>query len=243
VRLGLLVLWTLCCSPILLLVVIFGTGNTGRRMRLGAATCRLWARGMIRILGVRYTVEGPLPPPGSFVVSNHVSWVDILLLASVYPSNFIAKKEVGQIPLVGFLSQYAGTLFLDRERARDAHRMNAELQGLFQAGLTISIFPEGYCADGQSLLPFKSSLFGTPAELKVPCVPAAVHYNLPEIVWNDQSTVPAHARQMLRAAGKIGGIRARIRFGTPLVHPDRKVLAAQAEQQVVTMFEPMGELR
>jgi 1-acyl-sn-glycerol-3-phosphate acyltransferase len=243
VRLGLLVLWTLCCSPILLLVVILGTGSTGRRMRLGAATCRLWARGTIRILGVRFTVEGPLPPAGSFVVSNHVSWVDILLLASVYPSNFIAKKEVGKIPLVGFLSQFAGTLFINRERARDAHRMGTELKGLFEAGLTISIFPEGYCADGRQLLPFKSSLFSAAADLQVPCVPAVVHYSLPEIVWNDDSSVPDHARRMLRAAQKIGGIQARVRFGTPLVHADRKVLAAQAERQVATMFEPIGELR
>jgi len=226
-----------------LLVVLFGIGSRGRRMRLGALVCQLWARGTLRILRVRYQLEGELPPPGSFVVSNHVSWVDILLLASVYPSNFIAKKEVGKIPLVGFLSQYAGTLFIDRERARDAHRMGEELRDLFEAGLTISIFPEGYCADGQSLLPFKSSLFGAAAELEVPCVPAAVHYTLPEIVWNDESTVPNHARRLLRAARKSGGIQARVSFGPPLHSPDRKNLAAQAERQVATMFRPMGQLR
>jgi 1-acyl-sn-glycerol-3-phosphate acyltransferase len=212
-------------------------------MKVGAIATRTWGRGMLRILGIKLRVEGDPPPPGSFVGCNHVSWVDILALGAPYPSTFVAKKEVRDLPLFGFLFKCAGTQFLNRESPRDAVRLGKKLKGLLEEGLTISVFPEGGCADGKELNPFKGSLLSAAAELGAPCVPAVLHYDVEEIVWNDDSAAVSHAKRLFQSMRtKYGGrkIQARIRFGKPIRESCRKKLTADLESAVRKMYEPMG---
>ena len=91
---------------------------------------------MLRVFGVRFQASGPMPPRGAFLASNHTTWLDILVISAWMPTNFIAKKEVGHIPGIGFLSGLVGTLFLDRESQRDAHRLSQELRALLAVELT-----------------------------------------------------------------------------------------------------------
>lgn len=212
-------------------------------MRWGARVCHLWSRGLLRVFGVRLVIEGPPPPPGAFLTSNHTTWLDILVLSAWKPTNFIAKQEVAKIPGIGFLSGFAGTLFLNRESRRDAHRMAHELETLLAGGLEITLFPEGYCADGHSLLPFRPPLFGPAATLQTPCVPIAIRYDLPDVVWNDGSAVADHAARMLRARRANRGrapIVATLRAAPPLHGSDRKLLARMVEEQVRQLFVPFA---
>ncbi len=240
-RLSLVVLWTLFCSLTLPLAVVWGLGDRARRMRANAHCIRLWARGLLRVLGVRLSIEGQVPRPGQFLVSNHVSWIDVIVISSVYPMNWVAKKEVSQIPVMGWLTARAGILFIDQERKRDTQRISELLRGYLAAGLSFSIFAEGYCGDGRSLLPFRGPLFAAPAELGVDCVPTAIHYDLPDVVWNDGSAISQHARRVFRAKARRGGpLRARLRFAAPLSGSDRKQLKAAVEAEVQSLFQPMG---
>lgn len=237
----LIVVWTLVCSPMLFIPIVGGVGNRVRRMRLGAWVTRAWARGMLRIIGVRIAAEGPMPPPGAFIASNHTSWLDILVLSAWTPTNFIAKKEVAQIPLIGFFAGYAGTLFLNRESRRDAHRMAQELHQLLAGGLCITLFPEGFCADGQQLMPFRASLFGAAAQLATPCVPVSIHYNLPAVIWNDGSSAALHCKQLLQARrSKLGSRRivAHLHAGPAISNSHRKQLANQLQASVHATFVP-----
>lgn len=242
-RLVLVVLWTLLCTPLVLAPLVARLGGRVASMRWGARVCHVWARGLLRVFGVRFTVEGPPPPRGAFLASNHTTWLDILVLSAWTPTNFIAKKEVAQIPGIGFLSGLVGTQFLDRESRRDAHRLANELRALLQGGLEITLFPEGYCADGHSLLPFRPPLFGAAAELQTPCVPIAVTYDLPEVVWNDGTEIATHAKRMLRARRNDRGsapIHAQIQVCPALRGTDRKLLARMIEEEVRKKFRPFA---
>lgn len=238
-----MVLWTVVCIPLLIIPITMRLFGRVASMRWGARVTHVWARGMLRLFGVRLEAQGPRPPAGAFLVSNHTTWLDILVISAWQPTNFIAKKEVAQIPAIGFLSGFVGTLFLDRERRRDAHRLALEIKPLIAGGLEITLFPEGYCADGHSLLPFRPALFGAAAELDTPCLPIAVTYDLPEVVWNDGSGIGAHTKRMLRARQQDRGhapIHARVSTAPARHGSDRKLLARVIEEEVRRLFKPFA---
>ena len=242
-RLILAVLWTVLCTPLLIGPLLARLGGRVASMRWGARVCHVWARGMLRVFGVRFQASGPMPPRGAFLASNHTTWLDILVISAWMPTNFIAKKEVGHIPGIGFLSGLVGTLFLDRESQRDAHRLSQELRALLAGGLEITLFPEGYCADGHSLLPFRAPLFGAAAELQQPCVPLCIRYDLPQVVWNDGSGIGAHSRRMLKARRLDRGrapIQATIQAAPAMRGSDRKLLARMIEEEVRKRFTPFA---
>jgi 1-acyl-sn-glycerol-3-phosphate acyltransferase len=143
------------------------------------ALIRRWSRQLLRMLRVEPRIEG-LPegglPGNLLIVANHVSWLDIFVIHSVRPSRFIAKAEVKRWPVLGHLVAGCGTLFLDRGRRRDAHRINEQARDVLAAGDTIAIFPEGTTTDGRSVLPFKSSLVQPIVDAHGHVQPIAIRY-------------------------------------------------------------------
>lgn len=114
---------------------------------------------VLRIIGARVEVSGPLPAPGTLIVSNHVSWLDILIIGSVLPVNFVAKADISGWPVFGFLAKLQNTLFINRDRRSDtANQSNAMQQRLAEGGRLV-LFPEGTTGDGTIVHPFKSALF------------------------------------------------------------------------------------
>ena len=242
-RFALVFVWTLLCTPLLVAPVLARLFGKVPSMRWGARVCHVWSRGLLRAFGVQLRFEGPAPPHGAFLASNHTTWLDILVLAAWRPTNFIAKREVAKIPFIGLLSGFAGTLFLNRESRRDAHRLAQELEPLLAGGLEITLFPEGYCADGVELLPFRPPLFDAAATLQSPCVPIAIRYDLAAVVWNDGSSVGDHAGRMLKARKADRGrtpIVATLITAPALHGSDRKLLARMVEEQVRARFVPFA---
>ncbi|MCH2101179.1 MAG: 1-acyl-sn-glycerol-3-phosphate acyltransferase [Planctomycetes bacterium] len=242
-RLVFVALWTVLCTPLVLGPLAARCAGRIVSMRWGAWVCHVWARGLLRVLGVRFSAEGPTPPRGAFIASNHTSWLDILVLSAWTPTNFIAKKEVAKIPGIGLLSGLIGTQFLNRQSQRDAHRLASKLRSMLKEGLGITLFPEGYCADGHSLLPFRPALFGGAAELGTPCVPITITYDLPDVVWNDGTGIGSHAHRMLKARRLDRGgapIQARIQVGPTMQSTDRKLLARTIEKEVRKRFRPFA---
>ncbi len=118
-----------------------------------------WSAQALVILGVRVAVVGePTLGGPCLVVANHVSWLDILVINAVRPCRFVAKADVHHWPLLGRLVAGAGTLFIERERKRDALRVVHHLAERLQAGDVLAIFPEGTTSDGRTVLPFHANL-------------------------------------------------------------------------------------
>ncbi|MBL4800581.1 MAG: 1-acyl-sn-glycerol-3-phosphate acyltransferase [Emcibacter sp.] len=118
-------------------------------------------RSLCYALNVKVKTFGePLEGPPTLFVSNHVSWIDILVLGHVIKACFVAKKDMKGWPILGYLSSLQRTIFVDREKRTDVIEQRKEMQDRIHNGDNLILFPEGTTSDGGRVLPFKSSLFG-----------------------------------------------------------------------------------
>jgi 1-acyl-sn-glycerol-3-phosphate acyltransferase len=120
-----------------------------------------WSRGVLDILHVRLHRQGTIPGDSipTVIVSNHVSWLDIWLIHSVNPVRFVAKSDIRSWPVVGWLVERAGTIFIQREKRHDTARTNRLIIDTLIRGERVGMFPEGTTTDGSELKPFHASLF------------------------------------------------------------------------------------
>lgn len=138
-----------------------------------------WAAHMLAILRVRVVTRGRAPnvrAGGAMLVSNHVSWLDIHVFHSLLPVRFISKAEVRGWPVIGWLAQEVGTVFLVREKKSDALRVNQVMADHLREGDLLALFPEGTTSDGRDVLPFYPSLFQPAVEAGAQIWPARLRY-------------------------------------------------------------------
>lgn len=135
-----------------------------------------WSGWLLAAAGVRVVVTGPRPRPGSLVVANHVSWLDVLALNRVVGVRMLAKAEVRDWPLVGPMAARAGTVFLDRDRLRALPGAVAAVAGALREGACIGVFPEGTTRCGRDLGRFRPAAFQAALDAGAPVVPVALSY-------------------------------------------------------------------
>lgn len=138
-----------------------------------------WHRGLLRILNIRLRLHGVVPDLSvhkMFLVSNHISWLDIYLLNAVRPVRFVSKSEVRSWPIVGWLAYKTGTLFIDRTKRHDTARVNHEISSVLEQGGCVAVFPEGTTSDGSMLRPFHASLLQPAVHSKCKVWPVAIRY-------------------------------------------------------------------
>ena len=139
---------------------------------------KCWSQKIVAILGFEIEVVGSLDVGERSIlfVSNHISWVDILIVLSLYKVIFVSKEEVKFWPFVGYLARKCGTLFIRREKLRDALRLNHEIAELLHANQKVLVFPEGTTSAGGGLLPFHSSLLQPAIDCDALVIPITVSY-------------------------------------------------------------------
>lgn len=154
-------------------------GTAGRR-RLGLSTqgradkVRRWHAGLCRVLGIEVKVTGELVP-GALLVANHVSWLDIPVLGSQGRIGFVAKAEVKHWPLIGWMADVAGTLFIARGASRTAVLI-PQIETRLREGGHIIVFPEGTTTDGTRLGRFHPRLFAAGQQEGIAVQPVALRY-------------------------------------------------------------------
>ena len=146
--------------------------DAGRHERI-----RWWSAGLLRVMGLKLQVSGMPRPGGALVVANHVSWLDIAAIHAAAPhARFVSKADVLQWPLLGWLIRNAGTLFIERERKRDAVRVVHVMAQSLQEGQTVAVFPEGTTGMGAELLPFHANLLQAAVATGTPVQPVALRF-------------------------------------------------------------------
>lgn len=168
-------------------IVIIPVQLLGNRFipSLARKTPVYWHKFVLFLLGVRVHVHGEISKNKPLmIISNHVSWSDILILGSISELCFIAKDEVKTWPGISWLSRLQRTVFVNRERKRDAGVQADTIAARLINGDTMVLFAEGTTGNGNKLLPFKSALFGAPqmaleqAEMDTIFIqPVAIAYN------------------------------------------------------------------
>jgi 1-acyl-sn-glycerol-3-phosphate acyltransferase len=229
-RLPLLLLITLGGQAALLLVWPLQRLAPTTRRKLRNLAFRAWGRLFCRIVGMRLRVEGEPPAGAFFLVANHVSYLDIPVLASRVDAAFVAKADLQGWPLLGWIFATADTIFIDRGRKRDLLRVMEQVKRARRTGLGVVVFPEGTSGSGARILPLKPSLLELAARRGEPVHYATLHYRTPEgeppaqeVVcwWNDMLFLP-HILRLLRLRHFDGVLR----FGEgPVAADDRKELA------------------
>ncbi|RSS40248.1 1-acyl-sn-glycerol-3-phosphate acyltransferase [Streptomyces sp. WAC07061] len=203
------------------------------------ALVRAWSAALVRSMGVRITVHGtPGPAGGGLIVANHISWLDVPLVAAVLPSRMLAKSEIGAWPVLGPLAARAGTLFIERDRIRALPRTVAALAGAMRAGDRVTVFPEGSTWCGRAQGPFRRAAFQSALDARVPVQPLRIGYRLadgslagaPAFVGDDPLT--ASLWRIARARGVRAEVRLLPRI-PPGRHADRRALAAAAREAVL----------
>ncbi len=153
---------------------------------------RLWSTGVLAIVGVELRVKAaPLPEAaelahpdaldkeselGQLVVCNHISWLDIFVMNAWKPASFVSKSEVGKWPVLGPLVTGAGTLFIERDKRRDALKLVKQIAQALQDGGRVAIFPEGTTSDGTGLLHFHANLLQAAVSAKASVQPLTLRY-------------------------------------------------------------------
>ena len=146
-------LWSALLVPVQLVIMMFSGGKPSY------AVPHIWHKGVCRILGLKAIVEGkPCTDRQVIFISNHLSYLDIPVIASVLKASFIAKGEVAGWPVFGFLSKLQQTAFVSRSKSTLGNDKNA-LEYMLKDGRSMILFPEGTSTDGRTVVPFKSSLF------------------------------------------------------------------------------------
>lgn len=221
-----------------------GADRPARRLRR-ARVRRAWARGAARLIGMRVHLEGALPDEPVLLISNHLSYVDIVALMSQVPATFVAKSEVAGWPGIGWVSSQAGTLFIDRNRIRDLLRVIDRMEDLLAAGETVLFFPEGTSSGGKDVWRFKSSLFEAACRADVPVACAALTYvsDSPEdhpterICWWGDMTFGDHIYALLG----VPRFEARIKIAPErIVDADRKLRSARSRAVTERDFVPVS---
>ena len=199
---------------------------------------QLWARGMLKVLGIELRLEGQPPLTGPvLLVANHISWLDILVMHAARHCRFVSKADVKRWPLIGTLATGGGTLYIERESRRDAMRVVQRMAQGLQDGQVVAVFPEGTTSDGITLLPFHGNLIQAAISADAPVQPVALRFvdarsgqvSLAPSYVGDESLVGSLWRT-LRAPT----LAAVVRYGTPQTAQgrDRRAWAADLRAEV-----------
>jgi 1-acyl-sn-glycerol-3-phosphate acyltransferase len=199
-----------------------------------------WNQRLFGIFGIRIRVTGRPVTTGHLTVANHVSWLDISLIAACEHTRFVSKSEVRHWPVVGSLATAAGTFYLRRGKG-GSRPLILKLIPYLQRGGSLTLFPEGTTTTGESVLPFHSRLFAAALEAGRPVQPVAIRYgrsadgrNLAPYVGDD--TLLMHIITLLRNPG----LDAEVTYLPPLSPSslDRDELAQAAHGAILKALQP-----
>ena len=144
------------------------------------AAIQAWSRELLGVIGVRVDAQGQIGPGPRLLIANHVSWLDIPAVHALCPqARFVSKADVHRWPLIGRMAAGAGTLFIERDRKRDALRVVHQTAAALKEGDIVAIFPEGTTGDGHALLPFHANLFQAAISAQVPVQPVLLRFAEP----------------------------------------------------------------
>jgi 1-acyl-sn-glycerol-3-phosphate acyltransferase len=210
--------------------------------RSGQYALHKWAAWVSRRLSIEVAVEGA-PPPHGLIVSNHLSYLDILVFSSIVPCSFVSKHEIKGWPAIGWAARLAGTIFIDRSRRSATRSVQPEMEAAFANEGLLVLFPEATSSDGTTLLPFHSSLFQPMIDAGAPVTAACISYALEEgdprfdvCYWGEMTLAP-HALKLFRK----NGVRARVRFGKHTrKFQDRKEAARELWEEINALAHPFA---
>jgi len=187
---------------------------------------------LLKCFNIKIVTHGELPAvntQATMFIANHISWVDIYAINSVIPLKFIAKSEISDWPIFGYLVRKSGTLFINRKSRKDAGRIVKITTQSLQNKDNVGFFPEGTTTDGSHLVKFKSSILQAAVEANATVWPIAIYYPR---VDGSANTQMAYADDTTMGQSMLNILEQK----EPVVelHFLRPISTHQSERQVIT---------
>lgn len=213
------------------------TARTGKEPAgRGAELLARAARRALEIHGLEVHATGPAPRGPALLVSNHLSYLDPVVVLSQIACVPISKAEVAGWPVFGAVARRTGVLFVERSSAGSRLAVMRAAAQVFRAGGVVLNFPEGTTTDGSTVLRFRKGLFEVARALRVPVVPAALRYHPRELAWIGAAAFLPH---YLRFAC-LERCAVEVAFGEPIpagAYPDTERLAGAARARTLSLLE------
>ncbi|MDZ7719363.1 MAG: lysophospholipid acyltransferase family protein [Balneolaceae bacterium] len=206
---------------------------------------KFWGLHSMKCLGAKIEIEGTPPEPPFFLVSNHLSYIDIPVYYYALKTTFVAKSEIKYWPVLGFMARTLGIIFIDRSRKRDVHRVNSMIADKINEHQGVVLFPEGRTSPGDEIKPFRPSLLQHPVEAAFDVHYAVIRYETGKndppardtVSWWQDVSLMKHFIGL--ASNR--SITATVTFGRKsLKNDDRKELAGDLQKEAEKMFIPMN---
>ena len=204
---------------------------------------RWWSAGLVRAMGLTLQVSGTPRPGATLIVANHISWLDIAAIHAAAPhARFVSKADVLAWPLLGWLIRSAGTLFIERDRKRDAVRVVHAVAEALKTGDTVAVFPEGTTGTGPELLPFHANLLQAAVATATPVQPVVLRFSdprgpfSPAVTFIGETTLLQSLWRVASAQGLAVSVELLPAVGTR--HADRRALAAHLHELVAARLKP-----
>lgn len=224
--------------------ILFGFFSKRWPVRWKNIVIKNWAALTALIIGIKISVKGTPPKAPFFLVSNHLSYIDVIPLWRYLDATFVAKSEVKSWPFFGFGTRMLGVLFINRELKRDVRRMNKKISDAICEDQGVILFPEGTSTKGEQVERFNSSLLQYPADNEMPVDYATISYTSYDktrpahknICWWGDMPFFSHFWELL----KMPGFESNLRFGEQhITESNRKELADKLHQAVSEQFIPV----
>jgi len=199
-RLFAIFLWSLI---VVLISIPYQIRGGWRRIKGISHIAHLWSKGVARIINLNVRLSGEVSrTSGSFIVSNHLSYVDIITHGSVFPLRYSPKTDIAKWPFIGWFVNLSRPVWIDRGSRQSSKRTIRDFARTIEHGISVIIYPEGTSTDGKNgLLPFKSGSFETAVEGNLPIVPLLTRYREapggPPVCWYGDMTLMPHMWQLL----------------------------------------------
>ena len=193
------------------------------------------AAALVHGLDIRIETSGPIPDHGVLVVSNHRSYLDIVVILSHLDAAFLAKMELRSWPIFGWAANKGNTVFVDRSSAESRARARDALAERLAQGISVVVFPEGTTTAGPGLLPFKNGIFHLACKKDIPVVPVAVSYENPKAAWIGDDFFLPHFLEIF----KTSPLKARLSFGPEIRKENGDILKATAHSSIQHQLHAM----
>ena len=146
-----------------------------------------WSAQLITVLGIQLRVVGT-PIQSGLLVANHISWLDNVAIHAAHFCRFVAKSDIKGWPLIGYLTDQSGMLFVERTSRKDSHRVVQIVAEQLRAGDCVAVFPEGTTGEGRELLPFHANMIQSAIDAKAEVQPIAIQFT--DTASGEQSFAP-----------------------------------------------------
>jgi 1-acyl-sn-glycerol-3-phosphate acyltransferase len=234
--------WRAVTLAVALTVCLLRLGLVRLRGPLSPESRASWlqfaGRTVLASLGITYSLTGE-PPTRGLLVSNHLSYLDILIYTAVMPCVMVSKIEIASWPYFGMTARAGGTIFIDRSSRASTISVARQISDRLALPIPILLFPEGTSSDGSQVLPFHNSLFEPAIAAQAPVTAAAVRYVIEgdvaekELCWYDDMLFLSHLWKALGTPG----FAAEVHFGEPHIYPNRRSAAQATHTEVATLRE------